>query len=68
MILHVTYICVCMCHMFMHNVWHVSTIWRIFVFGTYMETLCEIDDAVGCVLANVGKNIGLIEPCCMRLV
>ena len=33
----------------------------ILVFGTYLEVICEVKVAVGCVLAYMHKNVGSIN-------
>ena len=40
----------------------------IFVFGTHMEIMCEVDVAVGCVLANISTNVSLQYPYRMMAV
>ena len=39
---------------------------KVHIFsGMYVPTICEVDVAVGYMLANICKNVGSIRPCCM---
>ena len=41
-------------------------VWGIFVSGTYMEIIYEVDVAFGCPLAHLCKYVMFVWPLCIK--
>ena len=48
----------CIHHTFMSNIWHICTGEVLFIYGIYVAIICEVNVAVGWILAHICKNVG----------